>query len=135
MLFPKIKAVDENAYKKALAQLPKPGAVLIAVPDFLHKQMVIDSIKRGFHFMVVKPIVTKLKDLYDIINLMKKQKVLGLVDYHKVYDETNLILKDDYKNGRYGDIQHIFVKMTQRRDMLKILVNGLQNKDTTLIIT
>lgn len=121
--FPSIGEINEKAYKIALENLPKPGAVLIATPDSTHKQLIIDTIKTGHHFMVVKPAVVKVKDLEDIISLQKTVKVLGLVDYHKVYDEVNLILKDEYRSGKYGNIQHIFTKQTQRRDMLEIFKN------------
>lgn len=118
--FPKKNVNNEIAYKDALRQLPKPGVVLIATPDYLHKEMIIESIKAGFHFMVVKPAVIKVSDLKTIIKLTQKQGVLGVVDYHKAYDDANLMLKESYQKGTFGDMQHIFSKITQRKDMLEI---------------
>lgn len=119
-LFPEKNQIDPLSYKKALAELKKPAAAIIVAPDSLHKEMMEEAIKHRVHFLVVKPAVTKVRDLEDVISKQKKAKVLGMVDYHKVYDEANLILKEDYENGKYGDIQHIFTKQTQRRDMLDI---------------
>lgn len=121
--FPSDGSFDENSYKKALTKLPTLGAVLIATPDFTHKQIILDTIRANHHFMIVKPAVVKLRDLKDILKSMSKKRLLGLVDYHKVYDEANLILKDEYNSGKYGDIQHILTKQTQRRDMLEIFKN------------
>ncbi|MDP2676861.1 MAG: Gfo/Idh/MocA family oxidoreductase [bacterium] len=118
--FPGKGQVDEKAYRKALAVLPKPGAVLIATPDVLHKEMMLAAIEYGHHFMVVKPAVTKVKDVKEIIIKLKKKKLVGMVDYHKVYDDANLIIKDQYQKGVYGDIQHVYTQITQRRDMLEI---------------
>ena len=120
ILFPGDNEIKDDAYIDALKSLPKPRAVIIVTPDHLHKEMILKSIKFKYHFLVVKPAVTKLKDLEKIIEQQQKMGVLGLVDYHKVYDEANLILKEDYEKNKYGSIQHIFTKMTQRRDMLKI---------------
>lgn len=120
IFYPKNNQVDDRAFVEALNDLPKPLAVIVAVPDFLHKPIILASIENGSHFLVVKPVVTKLSDLKEIIKAQEKHKVLGLVDYHKAYDEHNLILKENYQNGAYGDLQHIFSKMTQRREMLKI---------------
>ncbi len=120
VFYPKHHKIDENAFAKALHDLPKPLAVIIAVPDFLHKPMILASIENGGHFLVVKPVVTKLADLKEIIKAQEKRQVLGMVDYHKAYDEANLILRENYRDGVYGDLQHIFSKMTQRRDMFKI---------------
>ena len=119
-LFPKDEEIKVDAYKDALKSLPEPKAVIIATPDHLHKEMILESIRYKTHFLVVKPAVTKLKDWEEIVEQQQNTGVLGLVDYHKVYDEANLILKEDYEKNKYGDIQHIFTKMTQRRDMLKI---------------
>jgi len=119
-LFPKDNEISDVAFIDALKLLPKPSAVIIATPDPLHKKMILESIKFKSHFMVVKPAVTKITDLEEIIQQQQKADVLGLVDYHKVYDEANLILKEDYEQDKYGDIQHIFTKQTQRRDQLRI---------------
>ncbi len=130
-LFPKDEEIKSNAYKDALDAIPKPAAVIIATPDHLHKEMILESIKYKSHFLVVKPAVVKLKDWEEIVEQQQKTDVLGLVDYHKVYDEANLILKEDYEKNKYGDIQHIFTKMTQRRDMLKIF-SGWIGKDNNV---
>lgn len=110
--FPVRRSVDPRAYREALKHLPKPGVVLIATPDGTHKEIILDCIKAGFHFVVVKPIVVRLKDLRDITRALRHAGVLGLVDYHKAYDEANLILKDEYESGKYGDLQHALSIMT-----------------------
>jgi len=128
-LFPNDEEINDNAYKNALNSLPKPATVIIATPDNLHKEMILESIKAKNHFLVVKPAVTKLKDLEEIIEQQEKTDVLGFVDYHKIYDEANLILKEDYETNKYGDILHIFTKMTQRRDMLIIFGGWIGNEN------
>src|SRR3972149_1322293 len=100
----KIKKIKEKAYVKAMKKLPKPGAVIIATPDYTHKEMIICAINNGLHYLVVKPVVTKLSDLKKILNLHDKKRVLGMVDYHKVFDEHNITLKNNYLNGNYGSI-------------------------------
>ena len=119
-LFPNDDKQNNYAYLDAIKLLPKPGAVIIATPDHLHKEMIINSIKYDHHFLVVKPVVTKLKDLEEILIKLQNTKILGLVDYHKVFDDANIILKNDIEQNKFGQIQHIFSKMTQRRDMLEI---------------
>ncbi len=121
--FPINATVDENSYRQALELLPKPGVVLIATPDATHKKIIMDVIEAGHHFMVVKPAVVKVSDLKDILSALKRKRLLGMVDYHKVYDEANLILKYAYNEGKYGDLQHFYSKITQRRDMLTIFKN------------
>ena len=69
---------------------------------------------------MVKPAVTNLEAFYRIHDELKASNVLGMVDYHKVYDEANMLTKSEYAGGRYGKIQHFSSLMTQRRDMLKV---------------
>jgi len=118
--YPKKDEIDEKTYLKALKELPKPGAVIIATPNHLHKEMILNTIQAGHHFLIVKPPLTNLKDYQEVMVRMNKTKLLGMVDYHKIHDEPNLILREQCSQNDYGQIQHIFSKMTQRRDMLEI---------------
>ncbi len=119
-LFPNKNEVNEEAYLEALKALPKPGAVIISTPNHLHKEMMMATIDTGHHFMIVKPPLTKLKDYKEVINKLDHTNLLAMVDYHKIHDEPNLILREQCSQNEYGQIQHIFSKMTQRRDMLEI---------------
>ena len=118
--YPNKDEIDEKTYLKALKELPKPGAVIIATPNHLHKEMILNTIQAGHHFLIVKPPLTNLKDYQEVMVRMNKTKLLGMVDYHKIHDEPNLILREQCSQNDYGQIQHIFSKMTQRRDMLEI---------------
>lgn len=118
--YPKGDIVDEKAYIKAIEAMPRPLAVLIAVPDYLHRDIMSCCIKNNAPFMVVKPAVTRLNDLYYLLDKLNSSPVLAMVDYHKIYDDANIMLKDEYQSGVYGKIQHFSSLMTQRRDMLEI---------------
>jgi predicted dehydrogenase len=118
--YPKCDSIDEEAYIKAIEEMPRPCAVLIAVPDYLHSDIMSCCIKNNVPFMVVKPAVTRLNDLYSLLDKLDASPVLAMVDYHKVYDDANIMLKAEYQGGAYGKIQHFSSLMTQRRDMLEI---------------
>ena len=124
--YPPIGMVDEKAYSRALSEMPRPCAALIAVPDALHKQVMLECIKNEIPFLVVKPAVTTLKALYEILDAMEEKPVLGVVDYHKVFDEANLLLKQDYEKGKFGKIQHVYSLMSQKREMISIYERWLK---------
>lgn len=128
--FPKEDIVDERAFEKALEVMPKPCVVLISVPDQMHTDVMLSCIKNSSPFMIVKPAVTNLKDLYDVLLQLEKNPVLAMVDYHKVYDDANVMLKDEYKSGAYGKLQHFSSLMTQRRDMLEIYSKTLSSDNS-----
>lgn len=127
-LFPEDNRSDDFAYLKALNKVPKPAVAIIATPDHLHKKIILDVFKKDLHFLVVKPAVTSLNELDEVINAQAKFKKLGFVDYHKVYDDANLILKQNIEKNVYGKIQHIYTKMTQKRIMLDIFKNWIGKK-------
>lgn len=125
--YPQGGMVDEKAYIRVLAEMPRPCAALIAVPDALHKQVMLECIKNEIPFLVVKPAVITLKDLYEILDVMEEKSVFGMVDYHKVFDEANLLLKQNYEKGVFGKIQHIYSLMSQKRDMITIYERWLKD--------
>lgn len=118
--YPADGVVDTKAYVSALNTMQKPCAALIAVPDHVHKEIIMACIEAGVHFLVVKPAITRLCDLYDVLDAIDKKPVFGMVDYHKVFDEANIVIRDEYQQGAYGKMQHAMSLMTQRRDMLEI---------------
>lgn len=117
--FPNKSENDEKAYKRALDEIESPAAAIISVPDHLHFPVIKECLKKNIPFLIVKPALLNLKDFYQIIE-EKPKKLIAMVDYHKIFDEANLILKDDINKNRYGKIHHISSLMTQRRSMLDI---------------
>ena len=117
--YPETDTIDDKAYLRALDEIPKPCAALIAVPDETHVEVMLECARRDIPFLIVKPAVTRLNDFYEIKAAMQN-KLLGMVDYHKVYDEANLLLHDDISCNAYGNIHHISSLMSQRRDMIDI---------------
>jgi len=118
--YPGPGVVDPGAYKKVLETMPKPCAALIAVPDHLHLEIMEACIEKGIHFLVVKPAVTRLEELERVLAALENRPLFAMVDYHKVFDEANILLKEEYQGGEYGRLQHAASLMTQRRDMLEI---------------
>ena len=125
-LYPRGSEIDGRAYLTALAEMPRPCVALIAVPDFLHREVMENCIEAVVPFLVVKPAVTQLSDLYYLLDRLKQKPVLAMVDYHKVFDEANILIREEYRAGEYGKIQHAMSFMTQRRDMLQIFRRWLQ---------
>lgn len=118
--YPDQDLYDESAYLEALKNVPHPKVALIAVPDDLHEEIMMNCANHKVPFLIVKPAVISLDGFYKVSEKLKETGVLGMVDYHKVYDEANMLIKSEYQAGSYGKIQHFSSLMTQRRDMLAI---------------
>jgi len=125
--YPVANKIDSNAYLNALDEIPKPCAALIAVPDVLHVEVMEACIQRSIPFLIVKPAVTRMEDFYRIQSQLDGKALVSMVDYHKVYDEANLLILDDLQQGAYGRVHHIHSLMSQRRDMIEIYLRWLRN--------
>lgn len=127
--YPSPGIIDSKAYLNALDNMPRPCAALIAVPDDIHVEVMLACINRDIPFLIVKPAVTRLDDFYLVKSAMRSG-LLGMVDYHKVYDEANLLLLEDIAQNAYGKIHHVSSLMTQRRDMIEIYQRWLKSNPT-----
>ena len=82
-----------NEYKKVLSFF-KPDAAIVCVPDHLHYKITSFLLKQKIHCLVVKPLTDNLKDGKKLIDLANRNKLLGLVEFHKRLDEANIIIKN-----------------------------------------
>ena len=88
---------------------------IIAAPDHTHYKLAKDCLKNKQHCLVVKPVVTKLSELKNLIKLCKKNQVYGAVEFHKRFDRQALILKDKYDSGTIGDPLYSWSEYSQKK--------------------
>ncbi len=131
--YPAPGEIDSKSYLRALDEMPKPCAALIAVPDDLHMEVILACVERDIPFLVVKPAVTRLEDYYRVQSQLNGKDLLAMVDYHKVYDEANLLIQEDLAQGQYGNVHHISSLMSQRRDMIEIYRRWLRTNPNSNI--
>ena len=88
---------------------------IIVTPDHTHYKLAKDCLKNKQHCLVVKPVVTKLSELKNLIKLCKKNQVYGAVEFHKRFDKQALILKDKYDSGTIGDPLYSWSEYSQKK--------------------
>jgi len=106
---------DPNAYRAALADMSRPACAIVVVPDHLHTKMALEVIDAGLHVLVVKPLTTTLTDADKLIGRAHAKGVYGAVEFHKRWDEANLLLRQAIADGRLGELRHISVEYGQRK--------------------
>jgi len=90
---------------------------IIATPDNLHYRQAMLSFKNNFHVLCVKPLVANTDENRNLIKLQMENNLLGMVEYHKRYDEQNLYTKKIINNGSLGDLLYFQVDYSQRIEM------------------
>lgn len=110
---------SESPIEEALNVSNASTAVVIALPDHLHKDAILHCVKRRLPFLVLKPAVLSLADFYEVVRNIPFG-LTAMVDYHKVYDQANLLIRDKVESGDVGQVQFVSSVMSQRQVMLEL---------------
>jgi predicted dehydrogenase len=82
----------------------KPAqAVVVAMPDQLHYQVVKDALEAGQNVLCVKPLVLKYTHAEEIKDLAFEKGLFVGVEYHKRFDRRSLIARKQYTAGDFGE--------------------------------
>jgi predicted dehydrogenase len=98
-----------NAYPSLEALLGDPGVdiVLVAVPNDLHKPLVIKALEAGKHVVCEKPVTLGSRDLQEMINASKKAGRVFAVHQNRRWDEDYLTVKKIHDEKLLGEIFRI----------------------------
>ena len=113
--YPSSEHQDSLAYQMALRDLGLPACAIVVVPDHLHVPITADAIKLGVHTLVVKPLAPTLAETKYLVKLAEDYRVYGSVEFHKRFDESNLVLRKALQDGRLGELRYVSVEYSQRR--------------------
>lgn len=108
--------VHSHAYRD-LAATGDFDCAIVSVPDHLHFEVTKDLIESGLHCLVVKPLVTRLREVDELIRLQHVHKVYCAVEFHKRFDETNLHMRRLIRENGIGDILYALVEYSQRKSV------------------
>ncbi|MBN1348037.1 Gfo/Idh/MocA family oxidoreductase [candidate division KSB1 bacterium] len=91
-----------DLYKDVIAAMAPRQAVVIAVPDQLHYQIVKAALDADQHILCVKPLVLKYTQAAEIEKIAYDKGLFVGIEYHKRFDQRALIAKRDYQLGKFG---------------------------------
>ncbi|HHT9106574.1 MAG TPA: Gfo/Idh/MocA family protein [Candidatus Wujingus californicus] len=115
--FPEKDVLNHEAYKKAVQEIRKPACAIIVVPDNLHKKVAEDTIKNSLHTFVVKPLAPTIQEVFELVELQRKNNVYCAVEFHKRFDRSNIKLRDTIIRGDIGDPLYFVVEYSQRKSI------------------
>ncbi len=106
-----------DSYKAALDDLDPHGVVMVATPDHLHTEMILEAIERGHHVVVQKPLCLKVADVYTILTAAENKGIYVYTDYHKRHDRAIRAAQRYYRQGHLGEMLHGHAWIEERREM------------------
>jgi predicted dehydrogenase len=101
-------------YKQLLAS-PNVDAVIITVPNFLHAQVSVDSLRAGKHVLCEKPMVMKTEEADAIIRARDESGKQFMVSMNNRFRQAAQWLHERIESGAFGDIYHAKTGWVRRR--------------------
>jgi D-galacturonate reductase len=89
-------------YKKVLSEMKERQAVIVAMPDQLHYQVVKEALNANQHVLAVKPLVLNYNQAEEIKDLAFSKGLFVGVEYHKRFDRRSLEARKRYRDGEFG---------------------------------
>lgn len=90
-------------------------AVIVATPDSLHTQIVIDAAVAGKHILVEKPMATSTADCRRMADAVQEAGVQLMVDYHGRWNPTLQFGKQKIDSGELGALRYMTITLGNRR--------------------
>jgi len=94
-----------DLFRKLIARMPPGGIVVVAVPDHLHFDVIMTALRHGQHVCSVKPLVLKNRQALEIENEAYSRGLMVGVEYHKRFDDRNLMARRKYRAGLFGEFK------------------------------
>ncbi|OGV56855.1 MAG: hypothetical protein A2X45_04610 [Lentisphaerae bacterium GWF2_50_93] len=102
-----------DLFKKVLAEQKPRQAVIVAVPDQFHYDIVMEALKCDQHVLCVKPLVLKYSQTLEIEKIAYEKGLFVGVEYHKRFDRRSLLARRQYRQGHFGDFKMGEAKMIE----------------------
>ncbi|MFN2165727.1 MAG: Gfo/Idh/MocA family oxidoreductase, partial [Anaerolineae bacterium] len=90
-------------YKDIIAGMAPRQAVVVAMPDPLHYEVVMTALRADQHVLCVKPLVLQYAQAVEVEKLAHAKGLFVGVEYHKRFDRRSLIARRDYRLGNFGE--------------------------------
>jgi len=96
----------ERTYRKWKEMLAEGGfdAVSICTPPFLHYEMAIETLQRGIHVLVEKPMAVSLSEAEGMVAAAKKSTAMLMVSHNQRFTAPHQLVKEILDSGELGRI-------------------------------
>ena len=92
-------------FRELIGRMSPGGIVVAAVPDHLHFDVILTALRHGQHVCAVKPLVLKYEEALQIEREAYARGLVVGVEYHKRFDDRNLLARRKYRAGLFGEFK------------------------------
>ncbi len=92
-----------DLYKEVLAAMPPRQAVVVAMPDQFHYEVVKQALLANQHVLCVKPLVLQYQQAEELEALALDKGLFIGIEYHKRFDRRSLLARRHHELGHFGE--------------------------------
>lgn len=111
------EGADNAATYQQILSLKRHDVAVVSTPDDTHAAITEAAAAAGLHILVVKPLAPTTIDANRMIAAVERAGVFGAVEFHKRYDEANLIMRNEVAEGKLGKPLYAVIEYSQRKAM------------------
>ena len=106
----------EAAFPDHTAMIASGGldAVIVATPDFAHRQPVCDCLAAGLPVLCEKPLATTIDDADAIVNARRDSGQPLMVNFGNRHRANARRARELIESGELGRIQHVYMRLNER---------------------
>jgi len=107
---------NKDSYKVAINEF-NPDLAIVCVPDHLHYEVTKHVLLESIHCLVVKPFVLEYEHGKELTDLAIQNNLINRVEFHKRLDESNILMRDEFRLGKLGKPLYFTVEYSQRKSI------------------
>ena len=92
-------------------------AVVVVLPDHLHRDAAVRALEAGKHVLLEKPMATNVEDAVAIAEAARNNDGFLMLNLSNRWMYPFSEGKKIVDSGAYGDVRHVFARMTNRIDL------------------
>ncbi|HPD28618.1 MAG TPA: Gfo/Idh/MocA family oxidoreductase [Phycisphaerae bacterium] len=101
-------------------------AVVVATPNYTHKQIVVDALKAGCHVLCEKPMATTLDEAREIVAAVRSSKKVFSIGLQFRYASVYRKVRDLVASGTIGDLKYVWAEEF-RGDWARLFADPQEN--------
>jgi len=94
-----------ESYESVLKAMAPRQLAVVAVPDPLHRDVILAALAADLHICAVKPLVMTVADSIAIEREANGRGLFVGIDYHKRFDDRSLMARRAYSEGKFGEFR------------------------------
>ena len=94
-----------DLFRELIARMPPRNIVVVAVPDHLHFETIMEALAHDQHVCTVKPLVLRHAEACRIEREAYARGLVVGIEYHKRFDDRSLMARRKYRAGLFGEFK------------------------------